>query len=106
MKTHFLSRTCFAFILSLGLVSSSLAQIPTPKEGYWVTETNLNQKKTTLVRYYNAQHELLHEQQIVGKTVNIRRPKTVKFLNSELMHVLNQPLLADRLKANQSRQHQ
>ncbi len=100
MKANFSIRAFLLVGLSFALNGLAAAQIPTPREGYWVTETNLKQPKITQVRYYNANHELLHEQQITGKKVNIKRPQTVKQLNNNLTNVLNQPLLADRMKAN------
>ena len=94
MKKQFLLPALFTFIFSLNLTTTILAQTPAPHQGYWVTETNLKQKNKTTVRFYNAQHQLVHEQFIVGTRVNIKNPKTVKALNAKLYEVMDKPLVA------------
>ncbi|WP_027002651.1 hypothetical protein [Hugenholtzia roseola] len=70
----------------IALVSfSNLAEASQPKQtkGYWVVESNLNQKDKTIIRFYNQDNEFLQEQILEGKHLELDA-NTVKILNQSL----------------------
>jgi hypothetical protein len=80
-------------ILVCGL-TSSWAQASTG--AYWVVEGNLNQKNYTLIRYYNAQNQLLREEVLKGKFLDINRRRNRTYLDRRLAYVDSQPELSVR----------
>jgi hypothetical protein len=89
----------------LGLVLLALACSPriaaahegpttSPGLGYWNVETNLATPRHSLVRFYNGQHQLVHEEGLRGRYLNQRRRlrhRTVRHLNGVLARVLQAP---------------
>ena len=62
--------------------------------GYWNVETNLAAPRQSLGRYYNGQHQLVHEENLGGRHLNQRRGlrrRTVRHLNLMLQRVLQTP---------------
>ena len=51
----------------------------------WVIESNVNTPKISVIKFYNAKQELIYQEQINGKTINVNRSKVQKRLNEVLV---------------------
>lgn len=80
-------------ILVCGL-PTSWAQVSTG--AYWVVEGNVNQKNYTLIRYYNAQNQLLREESLKGKFLDINKKRNRTYLDRRLAFVGSHPELSVR----------
>ncbi|MFT3823946.1 MAG: hypothetical protein QM731_08495 [Chitinophagaceae bacterium] len=85
----------FAGILLTGLLLLSAQgktqKIPPyiPDNGFWVIVTNIKVKKEATVQYYNDDKELIYEEKIVGRRLNLKRKKTLLCLKKVLDHALS-----------------
>lgn len=80
--------TITAFLMIM-IWSSGKAQIsPAASKGFWVIESNINEKKTQLVKFYDSDHRLIYEEKIEGKRIRYEKPRTQKKLNEVLQAVL------------------
>ncbi len=75
-----------------------------PAAGYWNVETNLTTRDYTIVRFYNAQDQLVYEERIDDLCLNLcgSRPvcqRTKARLDAALQQVLHDPSLAARAPA-------
>ena len=86
MKNTF-KKTLLALLLGASAFTSSLAQQEPITQNYWVVETNLKQRDYSIVRFYNQNHQLIYEEKLNGKYLNISRPRHVKRLNLALSAV-------------------
>lgn len=50
----------------------------------WVIESNVKTPKKSTVKFYNAKQELIYEEVVEGKRLNVRRERTKKKLNEIL----------------------
>lgn len=50
----------------------------------WVIESNIKTPKVSVIKFYNAKQELIYQEQINGKTINVNRVKVQKRLNEIL----------------------
>ncbi|SDP97665.1 hypothetical protein SAMN05428975_4463 [Mucilaginibacter sp. OK268] len=78
-------------LTALILISAvcSQAQIKTPAtHGFWVVESNANQPKIQIIRFYTDDAKLIYEETINAK-LNLKREKTKLALN-ELSNKLNE----------------
>jgi hypothetical protein len=78
-------------LTALILISAvcSQAQIKTPAtHGFWVVESNANQPKVQIIRFYTDDAKLIYEETINAK-LNLKREKTKLALN-ELSNKLNE----------------
>jgi len=64
---------------------------------YWVIETN-NKKDNTILRIYDVQNVLIHEEMINGKVLNVLARKDRKRINKKVKEILNQEALASGKK--------
>jgi hypothetical protein len=55
---------------------------------YWVVETNLRQRSFTIIRFYNARHELIYEQKEIGQYFNASKKKHQRQLDLMLENYL------------------
>src|ERR1700741_572098 len=55
---------------------------------YWVIETNLHQKYFTIVKFYNGQHMLLHEQKQEGVYLDLSKKRHKRRLDLMLENYL------------------
>lgn len=101
MKTTAIFRLSAALLILSCSTLASAQNRPTVsvREGYWNLISNLSCPKQATVRFYNGQHQLLHEKQVVGKRFvmkrNLIRPRTMSELNVALQQVLlREPQLA------------
>ncbi|HET8861573.1 hypothetical protein [Marivirga sp.] len=76
-------KTILILSLSLVLSASSFAK-PKNSGFYWVIETNMNDKSYTIVRFYNANHDLVNEKVIEGYFMSVRKAKDRRKLNRSL----------------------
>ncbi|MEJ0055442.1 MAG: hypothetical protein WDN75_07165 [Bacteroidota bacterium] len=51
------------------------------KKSYWVVEGNVKSPNYTIIRLYNKEDVLIHEERVNGKLLNIRRRRDINFLN-------------------------
>jgi hypothetical protein len=65
-------------------------------EPFWVIETNLHQTDYTILRVYDAQNSLLHEETIKGKAMNVLSRRDRKRINRRVKEVLKEQVLASR----------
>ncbi|MDF7810645.1 hypothetical protein [Hymenobacter sp. YC55] len=96
MKTTAVFRWSAAlFLLSCSTLASAQSR-PTVsvRDGYWNLISNLSCPTQATVRFYNGQHQLLHEKQVAGKRFvmkrNLIRPRTMSELNATLYQVLRE----------------
>ncbi len=79
------------------LASAQTRPVVSVTEGYWNLISNLSYPKQATIRFYNGQHQLLHEKQVVGKRYvmhrNMIRRRTMSELNTALQEVLRTPQL-------------
>lgn len=61
-----------------------------PQNGFWMVVSNIKVKKEAIVQYYNEEKELIYEEKIVGRRLNLKRKKTLICLKK----VLDQALIA------------
>ena len=87
MKKNILKTILLALLFAAGTFTSSFAQTVVPDRSYWVVGTNLKQRDYSVVRFYNQHNELLYEERLTGKHLNISRSKHVKRLNLALQQV-------------------
>ncbi len=70
------------------LITSNVAFSQSKKQqsekGFWVLESNIHQKKNTIVHFYNDHATPIYNETITGKTLNVNRKKTLRFLNAGL----------------------
>ncbi|WP_410222331.1 hypothetical protein [Pedobacter sp.] len=73
----------------------------------WVIESNVKTPKIQVIKFYNAQQELIYEEEVKGFKVNINREKVRTALNAILDEVLQKDkaiqkenLVMARLKKN------
>lgn len=50
----------------------------------WVVESNIKTPRNSVIKFYNAQQELIYQEEIKGKRINVSRPKTQTKLNEIL----------------------
>lgn len=73
----------------------------------WVIESNVKTPKISVIKFYNAQQELIYREEIKNKRINVNRVKVQKQLNKILAQLTekNTPikpynLVAASLKVN------
>ncbi|MGY3087499.1 hypothetical protein ACVWYF_000525 [Hymenobacter sp. UYAg731] len=93
----------FRLILGLFLLLSTLAhaqvQTPPAQAGYWNVETNRTTRDHTIVRFYNAQDQLVYEERLDELNLDLRKGnrccrRTTQQLNVALATVLRDPAAA------------
>jgi len=56
-------------------------------KSFWVIESNLHEKANTLILFYDDQNNLIHQEVLKGKTLNIFKRKDMKFLDRKLKKI-------------------
>jgi hypothetical protein len=85
-----------AFVTSL--LTAASAQDIKVIPAYWVVETNVNQKNFSIVRMYDAQHNLVHEVKMEGIYLNVSKAKHRKMLDQLLKGYYPMMSRKERLK--------
>ena len=78
-----------ALLWLFGTAASAQELATTPKVDFanWVIESNVKTPKVSTVKFYNAKQELIYEEVIEGKRLNVRREKTKRILNQILIQL-------------------
>lgn len=97
MKKYLLPCLSLLGLVLGGAVPGVAAQPPTA--GYWNVETNLTTRDYTIIRFYNDQNQLLHEERIDNLCLNLSKASgpcraTTRRLNLALQQVLRDPATA------------
>ena len=107
MKTPICLRLACGLLLLLGSLAGH-AQGPTSTAlpGYWNLEINRTTRDYTIVRFYDGQDRLVHEERLAGLCLDLARPgrcsrRTAHQLNQALAHVLRGPAAAPTMLAQQ-----
>lgn len=65
---------------------------------YWVIETNNNKKDHTILRVYDVEDALIHEEIINGRALNILLRKDRKRINKKVKEILSHETTASGKK--------
>ncbi len=77
-------------LLSAGTVvqAQQKAAVSNPIQGFWVVESNYNSPREQIVKFYNANQELLYQELYDRKILNYSRKHVRRMLDSALVTVL------------------
>ncbi|PZR31494.1 MAG: hypothetical protein DI538_20925 [Azospira oryzae] len=81
---------CITFLTAVSM--SCIAQA-SPIQSYWVIESNVK-TESTLIRFYDHQHHLIHQDTIDGKRLSVTKRKHRKWLDQKLKQVQLQHSIA------------
>ncbi len=70
------------FIGMMIIATGAVAQNANPN--YWVVEGNVNTRDYTLIRFYDSNNNMVYEETLTGKFLDITKKKNVKLLNRKL----------------------
>jgi hypothetical protein len=70
---------------------------------YWVVEGNIKSNDYTLIRFYNSDNNLIHEEMMRGKFLDVTNKRDVKFLNKKLRQFDVKTLSVKRPRKNRMR---
>ena len=107
MKTPFCLRLACGLLLLFGsLAGHAQGLSPAALPGYWNLEINRTTRDYTIVRFYDGQDRLVHEERLAGLCLDLARPgrrsrRTAHQLNQALAHVLRDPAAAPTVLAQQ-----
>src|ERR1700742_3693580 len=78
-------------ILALAAITgfAHAQKVPMSDKGYWVIENNKQTPKQNIVKFYNLNSELVYQESINGKKVNVNNNRTRKALNNTLQMALD-----------------
>lgn len=76
-------KTFLILLLSLVLASNAVAK-PKAQHFYWIVETNVNDKSYSIVRFYNPEDQLVHEELVKNYYIDLNRSKDKRRLNRSL----------------------
>jgi hypothetical protein len=62
------------------------------QKGCWVTESNVNTRDYTIVRFYNAQNQQIFEEKLAGKFLTLNSRNIRKLNHSLKVFLANQPI--------------
>ncbi len=107
MKTPICLRLACGLVFLLGSLASHAQQLaPATQPGYWNLEINRTTRDYTIVRFYDGQDRLVHEERLAGLCLDLARPghgsrRTAHQLNQALARVLRDPAAAPTMLAQQ-----
>ena len=90
-----------ALLLTLN-VNAQARRPDLPQAGFWVVETAPKAKTGSLVKFYNDDKQLIYEERLGGKCLDVRKEKTVAFLNHALDKVMINWLVTKQVKTNET----
>lgn len=75
-------------VIAIGAKAQDKA--PTEKADFanWVIESNVKTPNISMVKFYNAEQELIYQEEITGKVINVNRAKTRNKLNQLLAELV------------------
>ncbi|RRB02238.1 hypothetical protein [Larkinella rosea] len=96
--------TLLAVILSLSVTAATFGQgrqnrlTNSPREGYWVIESQPRQKSVAL--FYNDDNQLIYKEVLSKKRLNIKQAKTQESLKAVLEQALRQWAVSQKTGGN------
>lgn len=93
MKTNKKWVPLFVLLLLLSVVS---AMAQSKHDVFWVVEGNVKHRDYTMIRFYNAKLQLLKEERISRKFLDIRKKKNRRLLDTKLKEFLYPEAMANR----------
>lgn len=76
-------------IAMLSLTASAQEKKDTANFANWVVESNVKTPKNSIVKFYNANQELVYQEAVNGKKIKIERAKVREGLNQILKQIIN-----------------
>ncbi|GAA4495139.1 hypothetical protein GCM10023172_06350 [Hymenobacter ginsengisoli] len=94
MKTNLLARLVLAGAISCAAKAAAQQPLPAAASGgYWNLETNLTTRNYTLVRFYNAQDQLVYEERLDNLCLDLSNSRPIcRRLKQQLDLALQQVL--------------
>jgi hypothetical protein len=99
MKTLPLTALLFALSFAYACVP---APAQTPPPGYWVVETNDRTHDHSVVQFYDLSDQLVYEERLEGRHLDVARRQTRRLLNRTLRRVVNHTLLGSQLPGKET----
>jgi hypothetical protein len=87
----------------MAAVMVSALALPTTAQNYWVIETNPRQARETIVKIYDLQNQLVHEETLRGKILDARFRSDRKLLDRKLKEYAKQKAIVSARRAPKSR---
>ena len=92
-------RSTFLLIASLVAVQAGIAQYPDgdnaparprwySEKGFWMVESNINNPKNSIVRFYNNDQRLIYTENVYGVELNTKKRRTLMKLKRVLEKVV------------------
>jgi hypothetical protein len=82
------------------------ACVPAPAQttppGYWVVETNDRTRDHTVVQFYDLSDQLVYEERLEGRHLDVSRRQTRRLLNRTLRRVVGRTLLGSQLAGKET----
>ncbi|MEN0055258.1 MAG: hypothetical protein AAGC65_16405 [Mucilaginibacter sp.] len=88
MKSKLNLRHLLFFFILLITASVARAQSESPEKGFYVLINNKDSMSVTTVQFYNDEQQLIYEERLQGKKLNLDRKKVRRLLNSCLSKAL------------------
>ncbi|WP_152969617.1 hypothetical protein [Pedobacter sp. Hv1] len=76
------------FIAMLSLSLSAQEKKENANFANWVVESNVKTPKNAIVKFYNANQELVYQEAVVGRKIKIERAKVREGLNQILKQII------------------
>jgi hypothetical protein len=80
----------FVLLISVSAAHAQVKQNDLPEKGFYVLINNKDSANATTVQFYNDNQQLIYEEKLMGRKLNLDRKKVRRSLNS----CLNKALLA------------
>ncbi|AHM62052.1 hypothetical protein D770_19005 [Flammeovirgaceae bacterium 311] len=93
----FLKTLLLSAALTFGATFTGTAQTTSTDGAYWVVETNVKKNSYSIIRIYNKHDELVYQERIEGKSLDIKKRRHKKLLDQTLKIFTEQQILASRL---------
>lgn len=87
-KSHNMKILISAFIAMLSLTVSAQEKKDNANFANWVVESNVKTPKSSIVKFYNANQELVYQEVVIGKKIKIERAKVRDGLNQILKQII------------------
>jgi hypothetical protein len=101
MKKNLIALTILTLFLFLShSVFAQEKQNYIPEKGYWQLVSNLKDKKTVTVRFYNDQNEMIYEETLSNTKMNPDRKKVRRQLYYALQDAYGQWAVAQKITGN------
>ncbi len=93
-----MKKILFIILLSAGTVAQAQQKTETanPSKGCWVVESNVKTPQKQMVKFYNADQQLVYQEAYERKILNYSRKNIRKMLDSALVTVLNSKTEPDK----------